>query len=116
MFKVIVAGSRDFYNYDLVCEKLDYLLRNKDDVCIICGMAQGADSLGQEYAINHRTYIKYYPADWNKHGKKAGILRNIEMAENADALVAFWDGESRGTKHMIEIAKEKGLEVRVVYV
>ena len=55
-----------------------------------------------------------FPADWDKHGKSAGYKRNLEMAENADALIAFWDGESRGTKHMIDIAKEKNLLTRII--
>ena len=50
--------------------------------------------------------IKYFPADWNTYGKSAGFVRNIEMAENATALIAFWDGKSSGTKHMIETAKK----------
>ena len=57
--------------------------------------------------------VVYFPADWDLEGKSAGFKRNVKMAEYADALVAFWDGESKGTKHMIEIAKEKGLDIRI---
>ena len=55
-----------------------------------------------------------YPADWERHGRAAGPIRNEEMAEVSDALIAFWDGKSRGTKSMIEIAMRKGLQVAVV--
>ena len=55
-----------------------------------------------------------YPADWERHGRAAGPIRNEEMAEVSDALIAFWDGKSRGTKSMIEIARRKGLQVAVV--
>lgn len=56
-----------------------------------------------------------FPADWNKHGKAAGPILNAEMAEVADALIAFWDGKSRGTANMIQLAKDKGLKVAIVY-
>ena len=101
MFKVIVAGGRDFNNYKGLSDSLDYLLKNiNDDIQIVCGMARGADRL-------------YFPADWDRDGKSAGFKRNVKMAEYADALVAFWDGTSKGTKHMIETAKEKGLDIRI---
>ena len=118
MFKVIVAGSRSINDYALVERNLNQILKNKlsEDVCIFCGMAKGVDSLGEQYAINHKLYLKMFPANWDRYGNKAGFLRNVEMAEGADALVAFWDGKSRGTQHMINIAKKKDLQVRVVYV
>ena len=59
--------------------------------------------------------VEYYPAEWEKHGKAAGYKRNARMADNADGLLAVWDGESRGTKHMIREAVDRGLEIRVVY-
>lgn len=57
--------------------------------------------------------VNYYPANWKLYGKRAGFLRNEQMAQNADALVAFWNGESRGTKNMIELAKRYGLKMRI---
>ncbi|MBR1697914.1 MAG: DUF2493 domain-containing protein, partial [Anaerovibrio sp.] len=85
-----------------------------DTVIIVSGHAPGADTLGERYAHEHGLKCELYPADWNTHGKAAGPIRNAEMANNADALIAFWDGESRGTKNMIETAKAKGLRVAVV--
>lgn len=114
MFRVIVAGGRDFTNYNGLAASLDYLLKNiNDEIVVVCGMARGADRLGERYAKEHGYKIRYFPADWDIDGKAAGFIRNVKMAENADALVAFWDGKSAGTKHMIETAQSKGLAVRI---
>ena len=82
---------------------------------IISGAARGADNLGAVYAYDKGIFLWTMPADWVKHGKKAGILRNLEMAKHADALVAFWDGKSKGTKHMIQTAIDRGLYIKVIY-
>lgn len=118
MFRVIIAGSRGFDDYELLKEKMDYYLYDKvmsgEQVSIVSGHARGADELGEQYAEDCQLFLTVYPADWAHLGKKAGYIRNGVMAKNADALVAFWDGESRGTLHMIKTAKRKGLPVRVV--
>lgn len=114
MFRVIIAGGRDFNDYGFLREKCDYLFKNKKPTLILCGEARGADTLGKWYAAEREIPYVSYPADWDAHGKRAGYIRNVEMAKNADALVAFWDGQSRGTGHMIEIAGEYGLQVRVI--
>ena len=85
----------------------------QDDITVVCGKAKGSDTLGEQYAKEHGYEVQYFPADWNRYGKVAGYIRNTTMAKNADALVAFWDGESPGTKHMIETAQSLGLRVRV---
>lgn len=114
MFRVIVAGGRDFNNYAGLAASLDYLLKNiNDEIQIVCGMARGADKLGEQYAKERGYKVIYMPADWDIDGRSAGFKRNIKMAEYADALVAFWDGKSSGTRHMIETAKFKGLDIRV---
>ena len=112
-FKVIVAGGRDFSDYQLLVEKCDKYLANKANIEIVSGTAKGADSLGERYANEKGYSVKTFPADWGAFGKRAGYLRNEQMANYANALIAFWDGESRGTKHMIDIATEKGLLVKV---
>ncbi|GAA4879349.1 hypothetical protein GCM10023310_69380 [Paenibacillus vulneris] len=114
MFKVIVAGSRSFNDYELLKEKLDALLMNKTDIIIVSGAARGADKLGERYAHEKGYSVSSHPADWDQYGKSAGYIRNEEMAKESDALVAFWDGISRGTKHMIDLANKHGLMVRVV--
>ena len=114
MFRVIIAGGRDFDDYDLVFSTMDKLLQNiTEPITIVCGMARGADTLGERYAISKGYEVARFPADWGKFGKAAGYKRNEQMAQNADALVAFWDGSSRGTKHMIDLAHKYNLRVRV---
>jgi len=115
MFRVIIAGGRDFDNYDLLKRKMDHLLSETvEPIQVVCGQARGADSLGQLYAKERGYEVRYYPANWDYYGKKAGMLRNEQMAQNADALVAFWDGKSRGTKNMIENAEKYNLKIRVI--
>lgn len=114
-FRVIIAGSRGFNDYPLLASTMDTLLQNITvPIVVICGMARGADLLGERYALDRGFQVQRFPADWDKYGKRAGYIRNEEMAKNADALVAFWDGESRGTKHMIELAGKYGLKTRVI--
>lgn len=89
-------------------------MKNQTDVEIVSGAARGADALGERYAAERGLAVKQFPADWDRYGRSAGYRRNAEMAEYADAAVVFWDGKSKGSKHMINLAKEKGLPVRVV--
>jgi hypothetical protein len=110
-FKVIIAGSRGFNNYEYLVKTMDHLLQNKKLVEIVSGTAKGADSLGEKYAEERSHSVKQFPANWDKYGKKAGYLRNEEMAKYADACVCFWDGRSPGTKHMIKLAKENNLKL-----
>lgn len=116
--KIIIAGSRSFTDFDLLKKKCDYYLSdaiaNNYNIEIVSGTAKGADKLGESYALEKGYHIAFFPADWKKHGKRAGYLRNQEMADYADALIVFWDGESRGTMHMIDLAKKKGIPVRIV--
>lgn len=116
-FKVVIAGSRGFSNYKLLYEKCNDILREKSkthNIIVVSGHAKGADTLAEKYANDKGFDLEIYPADWKKFGTSAGFRRNEQMAEVADALIAFWDGKSHGTEHMIEIAKNKGLNVKVV--
>ncbi len=113
MTRVIIAGGRDFINEGLLATSCNRLLIGSDFE-IVSGTARGADRLGEFYAIDRNFPIQRFPADWDKYGKSAGYRRNSEMADYADMLIAFWNGQSRGTKHMIDIATEKGLIVHVV--
>ena len=117
IYKIIIAGGRDFMDYNLLKEKADKILQEKKvthKIVIISGCARGADTLGLRYASETPFDVEAYPAAWDQYGKKAGYLRNVEMAENANALIAFWDGKSKGTKHMIDIATERNLPIRVI--
>ena len=122
--RIIIAGSRDFNDYELLKrEALNILKQNnrpKDTVKIISGTARGADTLGEQFAKEFGLEVKKFIPDWDRLGKRAGYIRNAEMAkyatkdDNNGMLIAFWDGKSKGTKHMIDLANRYGLEVHVV--
>ena len=125
--RVIIAGSRDFDDFPKLMnssiEILTGISKKRDDldrIRIISGTARGAGKLGEQYAKIAGYELSKFPADWDGLGKRAGYIRNAEMAKfavedgNYGVLIAFWDGQSRGTKHMIDLAKRYGLEVHVV--
>lgn len=115
--KVIICGSRTFSNYGLLAmEMYDFLDANDEDskIEVVCGGAKGADKLGKQWAESMEIKVADFNADWNKYGRKAGYLRNKQMAEYATHCIAFWDGESKGTKMMIDLAHEHKLITRVV--
>lgn len=116
-FRVIIAGTRSFNDYELLRDSCNNLLSEKQRthiVVVISGTARGADQMGERYARERGFQLRRFPADWEQYGKSAGHIRNAKMADNADALIAFWDGESKGTKNMIDNARRKGLAVRVI--
>ena len=116
-FKLIVAGGRDFNDYRLAHQAIMALAENeyKDfGVSIVSGMARGADSLGTRFARMNQVVLHPFPADWNQYGKRAGFIRNKQMGDFADGLLAFWDGESRGTKQMIEYMQSLNKPVHIV--
>ena len=109
--KVVVAGSRSITDYELIRTALDEA-RNcgLEITAIIDGMARGVDCLAARYAMENGIYNIRVPADWKRFGKGAGIRRNIQMAEIADALIAVWDFKSTGTRHMIQCARARELK------
>ena len=125
--RVIICGGRDFIDYDFMFKKLDMIFANSKPVEIVSGKNKmevkddkgrvikitGADYYGERYAEKNGIAVKPFPADWAQ-GRKAGPLRNEEMAKYATHCVAFWDGNSRGTKDMIDRAKAHGLPTRVI--
>jgi len=112
--KIIIAGARLFTDYSLLKINCDKILSLQNEIEIVSGTANGADKLGEKYAKEKGYLLKKFPANWDAYGKSAGYKRNEEMALYSDALIAFWDGNSKGTKHMIDLAKKHGLKVRVV--
>jgi len=122
--RVIIAGSRDFNDYELLKKSAIEIITNKtifpDLTTIVSGGARGADKLGERFADDMGLEIVRFIPDWDNLGKRAGYVRNEEMAKfsvqdgNEGMLIAFWDGESRGTNHMINLAKKHGLEVHVI--
>jgi hypothetical protein len=116
-FRLVVAGTRYYNNYAFVASKLDAYLadkRDKYDITIICGDAQGADAMGFAYASNNDLKVEHFPAEWGRFGSAAGPIRNKKMAQEADAVIVFWDGKSPGTRDMIQNAKAEGLPCTVI--
>jgi hypothetical protein len=109
--KVIIAGSRSITDSLKVLAAVNQF--PYDITQVVSGGAAGVDRLGEELAELIEIPVMRFPADWKKHGKSAGILRNEEMGRYADALIAIWDGSSRGTSHMISFMKKLGKPVFV---
>lgn len=111
---VIIAGSRDLGTYlqvDDACAQFEEQVGRIERV--VSGTARGVDQMGEEWARKNGRGVTRFPANWDRFGKRAGYLRNEDMAKHADGLVAIWDGESRGTRHMIHTMKDAGLPVVV---
>lgn len=119
--RVIISGSKSFDDYDLLKEKCMEILRPhmSNPISIISG-ADGTCKLGEQLARDYRLHCVRMPADWDRYGERAGFLRNLEVVDYANQdgsiaiLIAFWDGKSEGTKHMIDIARERKMPVYVI--
>ncbi len=111
--KLAVIGSRDFADYALLERSLLRNFRVEEIETVISGGARGADALAARFAGRYGLPLEVIPADWKKHGRKAGPVRNAEIVERADVLVAFWDGLSRGTRDSITRARLAGKRVMV---
>lgn len=121
--RILVCGSRHFHDYDKLYSEINGILFDKGNYedyamvsCIISGHAKGADTLGEQYAKNNNIPLEIYPADWNKHGKAAGPIRNKQMLDEGkpDLVIAFMAKDSRGTKNMVNQATKAGVEVKVI--
>lgn len=118
MIRVVVAGCRDYCNYDEARKYINECIsaiEEKSEIVIVSGGAKGADMLGERYALENGLMLERYSADWKTYGRKAGPLRNKQMAEICDMVICFWDGNSKGTRSMIELAKKKNKKVFVKY-
>jgi hypothetical protein len=98
-----IVGSRTFNDYDEFTTAMS-LIEIWDCEEIVSGGASGADTLAEKYANQHKIPTKIFKPDWTKYGKKAGFIRNQDIVENSDFLIAFWDGSSKGTKNSIDLA------------
>ncbi len=123
--RIIIAGSRSFNDFQLLADSVinvisEIKVEDKQSIRIISGGARGADTLGERFAKLAHLELSIFPADWDKLGKRARYVRNEIMVKFACAgdgkgvLVAFWDGESKGTKHTIDLACKFGLDVHVI--
>ena len=128
--KIIIAGSREFNDYNFLEKKMLRLFpleKYSENMEIISGTANGADKLGEQLAKKYKISLIEHPANWNdvkdkpkgqiatnskgeEYWKIAGFVRNEEMAKYADILCLFWDGKSKGSKHMLDTAIRYQLE------
>ena len=113
--KTIIAGCRDIDDWGIVQKAIEDSGFGPGTTEVVSGGAQGVDASGEGIAELHGIPVKRFPADWKKHGKSAGPIRNREMAKYADRLIAVWDGKSRGTKNMIDEMQALGKPVYVSY-
>ncbi len=118
--KLVISGYRDFFDYQHFSQVVDGILESlgsdKDPLEIVAGGARGADTLAETYARDHHIPFKEFPADWDLYGYTAGPIRNKEMAEYGDALIAFWHPKSKGTSNMISLAKDEKHKFTHVFV
>lgn len=110
--RTIIAGSRTITDYNLVQSVIEAAPFRTQISVVFCGMAPGVDVLGYRWAHANRIPIREFRPDWNTYGKQGGIIRNGEMASQADAAIVIWDGASRGTAHLLRYMK--GLDPKVV--
>lgn len=112
MKKLLVSGSRTITNRENVFLSIEYMVDAMlygEDVTIIEGGANGVDALAREFAIEHNIPYEEHPADWEKNGRSAGYIRNVEMVKEADIALIIWDGKSRGTAHMMKMCEKNGV-------
>lgn len=113
--RIIISGSRSFIHFPTLVGVCNHYLQNVQSPHIVCGHARGADSLAFQYAKERGLPVKSFHPQWAKYGNAAGVIRNQQMAQYAQGVLAFWNGESRGTKNMLHHAKKQGLAIRVFF-
>lgn len=114
--RVVVAGCRDYNNYEQAREFIEICIcktKKENDIVFLSGDCHGADALGIRYAKESGFKTEHYPAQWQKYGKSAGPKRNEIMAQRCDFVICFWDGKSKGTKSMIDLAQKYQKEIRI---
>lgn len=114
--KLAIVGSRTFNNYEILKESIDNLLKERNIKldAVVSGGAKGADSLGAQYSKENNISLIEFKPDWKKYGRSAGFKRNVDIINECDICIAFWDGESHGTKHDIDLCQKNGKECIIV--
>ena len=116
MLKLAVVGSRGFKDYECLKNTLDSIHNKIPITEIISGGAKGADSLAEKWAIENEVPTTIIYPEWELYGKSAGFIRNREIISLCDRVVAFWDGESKGTQHSFKLAKEQNKKIlKIMY-
>lgn len=115
MYSVLITGSRGWRDYKAITQALHSILAAHPDMELISGGADGADKLCEQWAREAGVPVRRFDPDWNKHGRCAGVVRNAEMVACGPAeAVAFWDGESRGTKDAITRCQNAHIPIQIV--
>ena len=104
--KLAIVGSRTFNDYNKLSESIRQNFDVNNIECIVSGGARGADSLGAQFARDNNIELVEHKADWKKFGKSAGFIRNHDIIKSCTDCIAFWDGQSHGTKHDIELCEQ----------
>ena len=116
---LLVVGSRSFRNYTLLEEKLNNEIGSRRDITIVSGGANGADSLAKDYAKYKGFQYIEFRADWKTFGRSAGYKRNEQMhnfisEKKERKVIAFWDGQSKGTQHNFRLAEKFNNKLEVI--
>ena len=121
MIRVLIAGSRDFNDFELLDKAVKHYLKqyslHRQDIEVVSGGARGADKLGEQFANKYSIKLTIFPADWNTYGKSAGYIRNEQMIKyigDTGIVFAFWDGQSHGTAHTIKLANKYNIKVHII--
>ena len=122
MIRVLIAGSRDFNDFELLEKAVKHYLKqyglHRQDIEVVSGGARGADKLGEQFANKYNIKLTIFPADWNTYGKSAGYIRNEQMIKyigDTGIVFAFWDGQSRGTAHTIGLANKYNIKLHIIW-
>ena len=110
--RLAIIGSRGFNDTKLLSDILNPLVFQI--TLVVSGGANGADKMGQDWAESHGIDTLIFPADWNKHGKAAGFIRNEDIIKNCDQAIAFWDQKSNGTRHSISLCEKYNKPCRII--
>jgi len=119
MIKIIIAGCRDFNDYDFFEEKVSEVLEteiNNHDIEIVSGGCRGVDKLGEAFAKKHKIPLRVITARWYAYGNAAGPMRNARMAEYADILIVLWNSISKGTKNMIDTMRKLDKPIFIIHI
>lgn len=113
--KIAVVGSRGYNNYPQFKERLEFYIQNLEDVVFVSGgCPSGADAMIKRWCHENDRELKEHLPDWENGGKKAGILRNTNIIEDADYLIAYYNGTSKGTLDSIKKAEKKGIPIKII--
>lgn len=117
IYKIVIGGCRYYNNYTAFTKIVDICLskiKNEKEIVILSGHCSGVDKMAERYAEENRYKLEVYPAQWEKYGKSAGPKRNEIMVKNSNAVIAFWDYKSRGTKNLITLSKKYSKPIRII--